>query len=200
MRKTHIFKWLNSASKKEVHSPEFVQTYVYPCVINQQPHIVYPRGLQQKSPGLFAKLTQYYQQQGYRLKEDQRSDSFSDKHKNERRKWVPIVLFTASLMFETSVFADVETGAKETLVSQQFQNIELQLISKNLIQDKIHYSVKPLSKPKEQAKIKSRLAQEIFNELQGRYKKQKTDPQYIIDDLKEVANYYSGFPESVTIL
>lgn len=200
MRKTHFFKWLSSASKNEIHSPEIEQIYVHPCVINQQPHIVYPQGLQQKSPSLFAKLTQYYQQQGYRLKEDQRSDSFSNKYKNERRKWVPIVLFTASLMFETSVFADGKTGVNEIPVPQQFQNIELQLISKNLILDKIHYSVKPLSKPKEQSKIKSRLAQEIFDELQGRYKKQKNDPDYIIDDLKEVANYYSGFPESVTIL
>lgn len=200
MRNTYFFKWLNPAGKKVVTPSVFLQTYVHPCVINKQPHIVYPRGLQENSPSLFAKLSLHYKQLGYRLKEDQRSETFTDKHKNERRKWVPIVLFTASLLFETNVFADVEAEINSVAELQQPQNIELQLISKKNILNKIHYSVKPLSKPKEKRKIKSRIAQEIFDALKGRYKKQKTDPKYIVEDLKEIANYYSGFPESVKLI
>ena len=105
MAKKHYFKWLNSSETKRELLPTFLHAYVHPCVINDQPHIVYPRGLKDKSPGLFANLTQYYQQQGYALKEDQRSEKHSEKYKNERCKWVPILLFTASLMLRMVLYS-----------------------------------------------------------------------------------------------
>jgi hypothetical protein len=196
MRKTHFFKRLNSAEKKETSMPAFSQTYVHPCVINDQPHIVYSRGLAEKSPDLFAKLSQHYQQQGYVLKEDQRSSKFSTKYKNQRRKWVPLLLFTASLIFESSAIADIELELNEAASLQQQQQIELQLISNNKIREQIQYSVKTNTT----TQIKSVLAQSIFDVLYNRYQKQKTDPDHIVDDLKEIANYYSDFPESVTLL
>ncbi len=198
MGNKHFLKWLNSAEKKKKSLSVFSHAYVHPCVINSQPHIVYPRGLQEKSPDLFAKLTQYYQQQGYVLKEDQRSDKFSDKHKNKRRKWAPILLFTASLIFESSAYADIELEVNDADSLQQSQNIELQLIANNKIREQIQYSVKPISKTKIQ--IKSGLAQLLFDVLSSRYQKQKNDPVYIVEDLKEIANYYSDFPESVRLI
>jgi hypothetical protein len=176
MSKKHFFKWLNSAEKKEA----VLHTYVHPCVINNQPHIVYPRGLQEKSPGLFSQLTQHY--------------------KNERQKWAPILLFTASLIFESSAFADIEVNVNEDASFQIQQNIELQLISNNKIREQIQYAVKPASTIKDVIQIKSELAQRLFDELKNRYQKQNTDPEYIIEDLKEIANYYSDFPESVSLI
>lgn len=200
MRKRYFFKWWNSVEKRDAALPAFSHTYVHPCVINKQPHIVYPRGLQEKSPGLFAKLSQHFQQQGYRLKEDQHSDTVSAKHKNERRKWAPIVLFTASLIFESNAFADVETDINETNLIQQKQNIELRLLSNTANYQDYQYSVKQISKIKIQAQLKSDVAQEIFEVLKSRYIKQKMDPDYIIDDFKEIANYYSGFPDSIRLI
>jgi hypothetical protein len=200
MSKKHFFKWLNSADKKETNLPSFLHAYVHPCVINNQPHIVYPRGLEEKSPDLFAKLTQYYQQQGYVLKEDQRSDRLANKYRNERRKWAPILLFTASLVFESSAFADVELELDKTASLQQQQNIELQLISNSKIRQQIQYSVTDVKQTKEKIKIKSSQAQSLFKILNSRYQKQKTDPDHIVEDLKSIANYYSDFPESVVLL
>ena len=200
MGKTLLFKWLNSENKNKAISSSFSHVYVHPCVINNQPHIVYPRGLQEKSSGLFSQLTQHYQNQGYVLKEDQRSEKFSNKYKNERQKWAPILLFTASLIFESSAFADVEIDVNEDMSFQQHQNIELQLVSNNKIREQIQYTVKPTSNIKEGVQIKSGLAQSLFDELKHRYQKQKTDPDYIIKDLKEIANYYSDFPESVALI
>lgn len=174
--------------------------YVHPCVIDNKPHIVYPRGLQEKSPHLFANLSQHYQQQGYALKEDQRSEKYSNKYKNERQKWAPILLFTASLLFESSAFADVELEIDDVASLQQPHQIELQLISNSIIREQIKYRVITESKTKEQIEIKSGLAQSLFEILNKRYQKQKTDPDYIVNDLKEIANYYSAFPESVTLI
>jgi len=191
---------MNLAKKEEGASLSVLHTYVHPCVINNQPHIVYPRGLQEKSPGLFSQLTQHYQNQGYVLKEDQRSARFSNKYKNQRQKWAPILLFTASLIFESSAFADVEINVNEDASFQKQQNIELQLISNNKIREQIQYAVKPESTLKDVIQIKSELAQRLFDELKNRYQKQNTDPEYIIEDLKEIANYYSDFPESVALI
>lgn len=200
MGNTHIFKWLNSENKNKTISSSFSHAYVHPCVIDNKPHIVYPRGLQEKSPGLFAKLSQHYQQQGYALKEDQRSETFSNKYKNERQKWAPILLFTASLLFESSAFADIELKVDNAGSLQQHQQIELLLVPNKNIRKQIQYSVDPINKIKKQVQIKSGIAQSLFEVLNKRYQKQKTDPDYIVNDLKEIANYYSDFPESVTLI
>ena len=200
MRKTHFFKWRNSAEKRDAALPAFSHTYIHPCVINNQSHIIYPRGLEKKSPGLFSKLAKYYQQQGYLLKEDQRSENFSNKFKNERRKWVPVLLFTASLIFESSAFADVELELNESVSLQKNQQIELQLITNNKIRKQIQYNLDSKDKQQKQTQIKSGLANLIFDILNSRYQKQKTDSDYIVDDLKQIANYYSDFPESVTLI
>jgi len=110
------------------------------------------------------------------------------------------LLFTASLIFESSAFAEIEVNVNEDASFQKQQNIELQLISNNKIREQIQYSVKPASTLKDVIQIKSELAQRLFDELKNRYQKKNTDPEYIIDDLKEIANYYSDFPESVSLI
>ena len=199
MRKTNIFEWGSPAKKKEAELSPFLHAYVHPCVINKQPYIVYPRGLIEKSPHLFSKLARYYQNKGYTLKEDQRSDKCSDKFKNERRKWVPVVLFTASLLFESTVFADIELQVNEGSSLENSHQVALQLIPTSTILNEIKSHVPP-NKLKEDVRIKSSFAQSIFEILNVRYQKQKSDPDYIVDDLKLIANYYSDFPESISLL
>ena len=200
MSKNHFFNWLQPEKKRRGISSSLSHAYVHPCVINDAPHIVYPQGLAENSPHLFAKLSQHYQRQGYVLKEDQRSEKYANKYKNERQKWAPILLFTASLFFESSAFADVEVDINEGVAFQQHQNIELQLISNSKIREQIQFTIAPTKNAEKQIKIKSGLAQSIFETLNSRYKKQSSDPSYIVNDLKEIANYYSDFPESVSLL
>lgn len=200
MSKKHLFNWFNSEKKSKIISSSHSHAYVHPCVINNERHIVYPLGLEEKSPHLFAKLSKHYKKQGYALKEDQRLEKYANKYKNERQKWAPVLLFTASLIFESSAFADVEVNINDAASFQQYQNIELQLISNNKIRDQIQFSVDPIKPSGEQVKIKSEIAQSLFGILKSRYTPQDTDPKYIVNDLKEIANYYSDFPESVSLL
>jgi len=110
------------------NTPEQLQTYVHPCVIDQQPHIVYPRGLQQDEPDVFRQLSQYFSNTRYQLKEDQRDKNKNDSQHPRRRKWAPIILFTASLLFESTANADVEITIDNQSVDS-LHNIELCLIS-----------------------------------------------------------------------
>lgn len=207
MKKKNIFRWSGSSFSKLKELPGnsapqgCMHTYVHPCVINHQPYIVYPRGLKEKEPALFEKLSQYYSQKGYFLKEDQRSNKSNTHFRNERRRWMPILLFTASFFFESAANADVEIeiNNSETL---QNQKVELHLISNNNIRNKIQQQLE--NKLPQDNKIKSKVssgtAHNLYLLLKSHYVKKNNDPDYILDDLKQVSNYYSHFPEVVTLL
>lgn len=199
MEESLYFKSMSIASAEHAMST-YTQIVVHPCVINDQPHIIYPRGLKEKSPGLFERLSQHFLSKGYNLKEDQRSDNTSNKFNSERRKWAPVLLFTASLFFESSAFADVEVEINEAKNIPQQQQVELQLISNQHIRQQIQGTLSTVVDNSQQVKIKSQLAGAIFEILNTRYQRKPSDPEYIEEDLKQVANYYSDFPESIALI
>jgi hypothetical protein len=175
----------------------FSHTYVHPCVINNQPTIVYTRGLQSLSPRLFKQLHQYYAALGYALKEDQRSASTTSNNP-QRRQWAPVLLFTAALLFENTANADVTVQLTDT--PSNSQKVTLQLISNNPLRHQIQQQIEasPLT-------VTSNLSDSVQSEtdilylLQQHYQPQANDPAHITDDFKKMANYYSTFPEVVTL-
>jgi hypothetical protein len=207
MQKKNIFSWLhtrtNSAYKSSVATLpiNYLQSYVHPCVIKNIPHIVYPRGLEEKQPELFAKLHQFYSKKGYKLKEDQRTKNSNKQYVNKRQRWAPILLFTASMFFENSANADIEINIIDSQ-SIQHQQVELQLISNQNIRNKIKQNINihtPLT-TKKYKNNNSEIALSLYRLLKKHYIKKELDPDFINDDLKQIASYYSYFPEVVTLL
>lgn len=174
------------------------QVYVHPCVINNQPHIVYPKGLPAQQPKLFQSLQDYYQRKGYALKEDQRRANSTYRHTHERRRWAPILLFTAELMFDSAAFADPGNTQQEP-VTHTDHHVELLLAS---APPKHATDELPalLPQPSKSKAIDSAAASRIYDLLQQRYKRNDSDPDYILDDFRQIAKYYSGFPEVIKIL
>jgi len=174
--------------------------YVHPCVINNQPHIIYPRGLKSESPGLFNQLFRYFSDQGYQLKEDQRHQNSPDNDSFKRRDWAPIILFTAGLFFQSSAYADIEIDIDSRSALDQ-QQIELKLVSSNSIRDKIktELNISPLFDKIEIPTLKQHTTEIIFNILSSRYHQTENDPAHISGDLKLIAKYYSHYPEVVTL-
>ena len=200
MKTNNLISWLSSLSPKHLYPAESIQTYVHPCVIDKQAHIVYPRGLEQDSPQTFKQLYQYFSNLGYKLKEDQRQDPSQSSHGFQRRTWAPIILFTAGLLFESSAHADIEINIDERSVISQ-QQIELNLISNNSVLSDIRnqFEMPEPTTTKKLPKLKQQTAEVLFNILSTRFQKDKKDPQYILDDLRKIANYYSNFPEVVSL-
>lgn len=168
---------------------------VHPCVIDGRPHIVYPKGLQNHSPAVFRQLQTYFSQRGYALKEDQRSGNHAKAFLHERRKLAPIILFTAGLLFESTVQAEINHHRVET--NRPDHQIELRLIPNHGIDAALNEFD---TSPGQPTTLSSREARQIFAILSAKYRPTGSDPDYIIQDFKQIANYYSRFPDIVSLL
>ncbi len=171
---------------------------VHPCVINNKPYIVYPRGLEKGSPQLFSNLSNHFRKQGYQLKEDQRRETRAGKNLHKRRKWAQVILFSASLLFESAANADFEIDLHnpKTLANSE---VQVQLVSNTSVRQRISEQVSTTGFQFETVVV-SDIAREIFDILSSRYHEKDGDPAYIRNDLKKMANYYSEYPETVNLL
>lgn len=195
--------WLASLPLNRVrdNAPARLQTYVHPCIINNQAHIVYPRGLEEDAPQIFKQLSHHFSGLGYKLKEDQRYKTAHNSHLFKRRSWVPIILFTAGLLFESSAQADIEINIdKSSSINQQ--QIELQLISNNGVLSNIRDQLETSSIKTERNNLSSQqhTTYTLFKILRTRYKKDNNDPPHIVSDLKKIADYFSHYPEVIALL
>jgi len=204
MANLHIFKQhpvVQKPAAEIVLDARCGQVRIQPCVINGQPHFVYPRGLQHSSPPLFRKLVQYAATRGYKLKEDQRRHDTGSPYRKERRRWAPVILFTASLLFEGHAYAESGNKVENTKQAPDHQ-IVLRIVPRQ------H---SPLSQPPGMAanrhmhgvnstRLQSAMAKQVFGILDAHYVRKPSDPKYIRDDLKQIANYYSEFPDVIALL
>jgi len=194
---------INSSIKKYLKglSLHYQHVYLHPCVINETPCIVYPFGLENSSPQLYQKLSHYFNAKGYALKEDQRCDSTKRTPTQDRRRWMPILLFTASMLYEADALAntgleDLHANANNTGQHQ----IELNLIPNNHgshANNNVRFE--SVTSQKVQS-LKSHTATVLYKILQEHYVKQPTDPKFVQSDLKQMANYYTRFPEVISLL
>jgi hypothetical protein len=177
------------------------QIQVQPCMINKQPFVIYPKGLKDKSPALYHKLSQYYTEKGYSLKEDQRDHSKQVPRHKERRRWAPVVLFTASLLFEGSVNAEI-TQQSQTTDANHSRQIVLRIVPKQSAHLQLEEQLNNLNSNTigKETTLKSATAESLFSILNAHYVRQKSDPDYVVNDLRQIANYYSSFPEVVALL
>lgn len=202
MTTENIKSWLTCLTPDCLQSslPSRLQTYVHPCVINNQAYIVYPRRLPKDSPQIFEQLSQYFSNMGYKLKEDQRHKIDGTPHSFKRRAWVPIILFSAGLFFESSAQADIEINIDEHSPVDK-QQVELKLISNSPILSDIRAQL-DISFPPTQHNdqhLKKSTSDVLFNMLRTRYRNDNRAPAYIFSDLKKIAEYYSHYPEVVSL-
>jgi len=175
--------------------------YVHPCVINKNPCIIYPLGLKQHSPSLYKELDNHFSDQGFTLKEEQRADTPSIFHSHDRRRWMPMLLFAVSLLFENMAAASTIASTKS--IENGVRNshkIELRFIPTTNIASQ-HQSLisNKYITPRTQS-LKSHTAVELYSILNEHYIKNVADPVYIQKDFKSIANYYSRFPEVVSLI
>jgi len=179
----------------------YQHTYVHPCTINNQPCVVYPFGLQKNSPLLYTQLKKYFTQKGYLLKEEQRLNEKSTSRNVERRKWLPILMFTAAMFMESDVSASEIVHHKNEKINDVIKhNVELNLIPPQQIQGVNKITIDKKQPSHKIQSLKSTTALIIYNILNEHYIKQSSDPDYIQSDLLTMANYYSRYPKVISLI
>ena len=116
--------WIEKVSRafleRKVNRQLSMATRVHPCIINNKRVLVYERGLAIKSPDAFNKLRAYASNNGFELKEDQRS-KVSQKVSFERRmaKTMPLLFLASGIFMASSASAaDIMNPANKTTVKQ----------------------------------------------------------------------------------
>ncbi len=197
---------MQSEFKKSLH--QYIQAlplkyqhiYVHPCVINKQACIVYPSGLEKQSPALYQQLKHYFTEKGFALKEEQRTENVKKFHSHDRRRWMPMLLFTASMLFENNVAANTVLNENKQSAGATQHQVELRLIpDSQIINERQQLIFDKNIKPKTQS-LKSHTASKLYAILNAHYIWKEGDPGYIQSDLKEMAAYYSQFPEVVNLI
>ncbi len=175
--------------------------YVHPCVINKQACIVYPSGLEKQSPDFYQQLKHYFTAKGFALKEEQRTEKVKKFNRPDRRRWMPMLLFTASMLFENSAVANTALNAdSHAQRNSTAHQVELRLIPDSKItHDHQQLILDKNTQPKIQS-LKSHTASRLYTILNEHYIRKKSDPVYIQQDLKEMAVYYSQFTEVVNLI
>lgn len=174
--------------------------FVHPCVIDNQPHIVYPRGLQERAPALFAQLHAHYSAEGYALKEDQRAATQPTRQHADRRRWTPVVLFAAAMLLETNAYAqDAGTTQGIDLTGQRQVEVHLMANATQATGTAGHFHPPMDISAHARGDSSNATAGMLYAILNTHYQQQDSDPGFIRNDLRELADYYSGFPEVVHI-
>ncbi len=175
---------------------------LHPCVIDNKSCIIYPKGLHDNAPDFFNKLQHFFKCKGIELKEDRRGNNKINQHGVERRRWMPLLMFTASMLFDNLAFSAEPVETTNNSIQKDIQRkIELRLISniKNSINDEQLLKLNSKKNNKTQT-LQSNTAIKLYTIFKNHYVKQSNDPKYINSDFKEMANYYSYFPEAVNLI
>lgn len=186
---------------KDIRTVSLRHVFVHPCVINNQPHIVYPRGLQDSAPALFAQLHAHYSAQGYALKEDQRTTTQNPQQTSERRRWAPVVLFAAAMLFESNAYAQ-DAGTTQGVDLTEQRQVEVHLMANTMQANDTADHFQPridISAHEERGESANEPAGMLYAILNRHYQQQEGDPGFVRDDLRLLADYYSGYPEVVLI-
>ncbi len=129
MEKQGSTNWIEKVSKafleRKVNRHLQMATRVHPCIINNKRTLVYERGLGLTNPEALKKLSAYAQENGFEIKEDQRSTA-TKKVGFERRmaKTIPL-LFLASGIFMSSTAAAGDIMNPATASVKQLNDVEV---------------------------------------------------------------------------
>lgn len=95
---------------------------VHPCVIDNRRFLVYEKGLARKNPAALAQLTQFAQENGFGLKEDQRTANKRVNFERRMAKTVPMLMLAGGLfLLNSAAYAAGSSKFKDWLFGEEAQ-------------------------------------------------------------------------------
>jgi len=174
---------------------EGTQHLFHACTINDQPHIIYPVGLENIDPATFAQLQTFAHDNRLRLQEERRTNQHAE-CSNRRRPWLPILLLTISANTAAADKRGTEENWSHTL-GLTSQDTMTRLESNDA---KKKHTTAPLHGDHIKHYANASLAANLYNSLRNHFTPAVDDPYNMNEELQLLANYYSRFPQVVELI
>lgn len=171
-----------------VSRSEFGHHILHTCIIDGQPHIVFPRGLSKKDPLTFIELQTFAYSNRLRLMEERRVERYPA-NGDRLRPWLPILLLTIS----------ANVAAEENELGAISENVYLSSPSMLEEQDERASPAILMNEENIYATEMKDQAVRIFHLLHAHYKPTVSDPSSMAAELRLLAGYYSRYHNVVEL-
>jgi hypothetical protein len=182
-----------------------IDLIVHPCIVENRLTIVHARRLVEDNPQFLQQLAIFASRHGYVLLADRRYKD-SDVDFDRRGGWLPVVALTCGL--QTGVAVANEGHEKESQATLALFDAKpaLEMPRESLEHDLDEHLGHDHQKLFKELDVEDELlgltgqAAELEVILQQHYVAQPDDPPYLLEDFKELARYFSRYPEAVALL
>ncbi len=203
-----------SASRDEV---------IHPCVIDNCSTLIHAPDLSTRNPAFYERLHVFAEREGYVLQADRRrKDSFVTS--DRRRAWLPVFMFSLGLNTALMASESVPNGdhgswqqvslqghsqgqATHTTLALFDAKINSTVVDGSVVDDEapqgdlgVDFSVSPLVDLSVDNGNAADKTAEVEAILREHYNPSNDDPDYIDRDLHEMADYFSRYPEAVSLI
>lgn len=161
---------------------------LHSCIIDGQPHIIYPRGLPKRDALTFIDLQTFAYANRLRLQEERRVDK-QPVEGNKSRPWLPILLLTIS----------ANAATEENDFSAISENVYLSTPGNLSEQEERASTAMLMNKEDVYATEIKDDAVRIFHLLHAHFKPMKHDPSSMAAELRLLAGYYSRYHKVVEL-
>ena len=181
-----LFPSLSSKKENALHP-------IHSCIIDGKPCYVHAPNLEKDDPGYYKKLASFAAKNGIRLKADQRSAN-ETRPNCRRRKLLPILFLTFGVSSELA-FAEDNHQVNSTLglIRHDIHNHENVLSIGGSDSNKADQHLK-------NAYPNKVISAKIERILLEHFAPTANTPKSILDDIEQLADYYSSHPEATKLI
>jgi len=164
---------------------------VHPCVIDRVPSLIHHPDLEREDQSLFQFLQSLALRSGFQLRGDRRHSRVQtvgdDRKWMHRKKWIPVMLLSASMMVPKSGrAADIPLATVNAFVNHFIQPI---IKEEQDLSDLDRLNDARFTEPQAEWEGK------IMEILVAHWQPGKNDPENLAQQIHMLANYYSRYPE-----
>ena len=183
--------------------------FVHPCTIAGRPALVHAADLISRDPEFYYQLQAYAEREGCQLVADRRSEGTPDQL-GRRKHWLPVLVISLGLN---------SAAAAENVVSKSAGGQVLGLFDAQVEQQFTQQAEQTMAHPEAHNQLNSLLQRQHDGEhffdyefspnavsaqleriLFEHYVTQDTDPAFVKADIRQMAGYFSQYPDVVELL
>lgn len=189
--------------------------FLHPCIIDAKPSLVCRAELSHLEPAAFAELQNIADRYGVYLKQDRRQSNGEHNCANRRQNAGLLLVFCMGMLASSKIVTahDLHTATAVSAGSRYEMPItNLQASSVTMSDGSKAIRLQRAKPPSAKQVLAAYQSEPILNSvnsdqhtvivdfLKRTYQVQTSDPENIEADLQQIADYYAGYPQAVTLI